>query len=152
MEAHSGRKSAGAGLSFLTTHKGLVAPRDLIYVNEKRAVGLPVLTPQFLGGVAQGAGSVGGSWLMAKLLELTRRKKDEIVGAPQLKVGKHIGPNDKHKLNHPTDGPMKRSAVGESGLILGERDWYLQGPDAWPDPEPVGRSPVAMGHSRIAQE
>ena len=63
--AHSGRKSGGAGLSFLTRHRGLVAPRDLIYVNEKRAV--------------------------------------------------RVGPEQKHKLNHPTDGPMKRSAVGVSG-------------------------------------
>jgi hypothetical protein len=45
---------------------------------------------------------------------------------------------------------MKVSAVGESGLEIAEKDWSVNGPDAWPSPEPIGRKPIAIGRSKIA--
>jgi hypothetical protein len=40
---------------------------------------------------------------------------------------------------------MKRSAVGESGLVLGERDWYTMGADASPTLEPIEHKPPSKG-------
>ena len=33
---------------------------------------------------------------------------------------------------------------------MGERDWQVNGPDAWPTSEPIGRKPGLIGHSKIA--
>jgi type II secretory pathway predicted ATPase ExeA len=50
---------------------------------------------------------------MAKFLDWCRKRKEQLARQPQLKVGVQVEPDERHRLNHSTDGSMKRFTEGE---------------------------------------